>query len=90
MTEEVLEQTQATVDVTQPIIVDLGKQRPKRIKALKRGNGKLWDEVAEVLDEVKANLGEDASGKLLVPVILVYRRQNRRNRRGAFPLLPGN
>lgn len=87
MAEQVAEQTQVSAEVTQPIIVDLGKQRPKRIKALKQGNGKLWNEVVDVLDEVKGSLGEEAEGKILVPVILVYRKQSRRLRRG-FPILP--
>lgn len=87
MAEQVLDQA-GSVEVTQPIIVDLGKQRPKRIKALKKGEGKLWDEVGQVLEEVKANLGEDADGKVMVPVILVYRKQARRARRGGIPMLP--
>lgn len=88
MTDEVLEQTGVATEVTQPIFVDLGKQAPKRIKALKRGSGKLWTEVAEVLKEVKGSLGEEANGKILVPVLLVYRKQTRRGRRGVFPMLP--
>ncbi|MCC6191426.1 MAG: hypothetical protein IT318_20575 [Anaerolineales bacterium] len=87
MADQVAEQTKASAEVTQPILVDLGKQRPKRIKALKQGNGKLWKEVVDVLDEVKGSLGEEADGKIFVPVILVYRKQSRRFRRG-FPLLP--
>lgn len=87
MTEQVIEENGAAPEVTQPIFINLGKQSPKRIKALKQGSGKLWEEVADVLKEVKGSLGEEADGKILVPVILVYRKQPRR-RRGAFPLLP--
>jgi hypothetical protein len=80
--------TEGAGEVTQPIFIDLGKQKPKRIKALKQGEGKLWDEVIDVLQEVKGSLGEEANGKILVPVIMVYRKDSRRSRRGAFPLLP--
>ena len=87
MTDVVLEQTEAVVEITRPIIVDLGKQGSKRIKALKAGNGKLWDEVVDVLQEVKGSLGQEADGKVLVPVILVYRKQSRRFR-GGFGMMP--
>jgi hypothetical protein len=86
MTDKVLEQAkpESAIEVTQPIFIDLGKQKPKQIKALKQGDGKLWAEVADVLKEVKGSLGEEAKGKMLVPVIMVYRKQGRRSR---FPML---
>lgn len=74
-------------DVTQPIIVDLGKQRPKRIKQLKRGEGKLWDEVVDVIEEVSLQLGDEVDGKTIVPVILVYRKKGKK-RKALNPLLP--
>jgi hypothetical protein len=77
---------EATTDVTQPIIVDLGKQRPKRIKQLKRGEGKLWDEVVDVIEEVSAQLGDEVNGKTIVPVILVYGKKAKR--KALNPLLP--
>lgn len=79
-------QVDVTTDVTQPIIVDLGKQRPKRIKQLKRGEGKLWDEVVDVVEEVSAQLGDELNGKTIVPVILVYRKKEKRKARNS--LLP--
>ena len=36
------------------------------------------DDVARVLDQVQANFGEHAEGKVFVPVVLVYRRKARR------------
>jgi hypothetical protein len=79
-------QVEVTVDVTQPIIVDLGKQRPKRIKQLKRGRGKLWNEVVDVIEEVSAQLGDEVDGKTIVPVVMVYRKKSKR--RSVNPLLP--
>ena len=64
-----------TVEITPPIIVDLGKQRSKRIKALERGRGKLMDEVTDVLAQVHTSLGDEAEGKTLVPIIVLYERK---------------
>ena len=77
----VLDEEENVVEVTNPIIVDLGKQRPKRIKGLKRGEGKLMNEVADVLEEVVVNLGDEIDGKTLVPVILVYEKKKKRKQR---------
>ena len=82
------QQTESTADVTTPIIVDLGKQRKRRIKRLKKGRGKLWDEVADVLAEIQDSLGEEAEGKVLVPVVLVYRKKDRKYGKLPFPLFP--
>ena len=68
-----------STEMTQPVIIDLGKQRSKLIKELKNGEGELWEEVLEVADEVKEMLGAEAEGKVLIPVILLY--QERPNRR---------
>ena len=67
-------------EVTQPIIINLGKKRRKHIKRLKKGKGKLWDEVLDVLEEVEASMGEDAEGKTIVPVVMVYRQKSKRRR----------
>jgi hypothetical protein len=67
-----------------PIIVDLGKKKRKDIRRLKRGQGKLMDEVAETLTQVRNNLGPDADYKQLVPVVIVY-RQKRKGGSGIVP-----
>ena len=61
-----------------PIVVSLGKESRKRIRQLKRGRGKLVDEVAHVMDQVRTSFGDHAEGKVLVPVVLVYRSKRRR------------
>ena len=74
------------VEVVTPIIIDLGKVKRKRIKALKKGRGRLVDEVAEVLEEVRASLGDDGAGKQLVPIVMIYRRKRRKKKyEGFFP-----
>jgi len=75
-----------------PVIIDLGKEKKGRIKDLKRGRGRLMAEVAAVLGEVRAGLGDDADSKQLVPVLLIYKQKRKRRRnnwngsnRGFFP-----
>jgi hypothetical protein len=72
------------VDVTEPIFLNLGKQKRKRIKNLMKGKGKLWDEVEDVIDEVSIMLDDELEGKTIVPLILVYRRKPRRKRNRGF------
>jgi len=70
-----------------PIILDLGKKKRKVIKALKRGRGRLVDEVAQTLQEVRMGLSpEEAQGKEFVPIVLIYRRKQKK-RRGLGGLL---
>ncbi|HEX8501800.1 MAG TPA: hypothetical protein VF659_14550 [Pyrinomonadaceae bacterium] len=68
-----------SVEVTgvAPIIVDLGKVKKRRIKDLKRGRGRLVDEVSNVLNQVSAGLGDEAGNKQLVPIVLIYKKKNR-------------
>jgi hypothetical protein len=61
-----------------PIVINLGKQRRKRIKDLKRGRGVLMDEVMQTMAQVTGQLGADANGKVLVPVVLIYREKPKR------------
>jgi len=57
-----------------PVVVDLGKQKSKTLKALKNGEGPLMQDVARVLEEVRAKSPELAS-KELVPVVILYRKK---------------
>jgi hypothetical protein len=68
----------ATSEVTPPIIVSLGAEKQKRIKRLKRGQGPLMDEVTAAVDQARVGMGEQAAGKVFVPVVLIYRRRERR------------
>ena len=77
-----------------PIIMDLGKEKRKRIKDLKRGRGKLMAEIARVMNETQMSLGSDADGRELIPVVLIYKQKKRRKRGGLalpipFPFLGG-
>ncbi len=72
-----------------PIILDLGKTSKKNIRQAKQGQGKLMLDVQDAMTEVTASLGDKANGQQLVPVVLLYRKKNRRGRRGGgiFPVL---
>ena len=87
----VKEATTTLAEMTQPVIIDLGKQRSKSIKELKNGEGELWEEVLEVADEVKEMLGAEAEGKVLIPVIMLYQEKPGRRRidleKLIFPLM---
>jgi hypothetical protein len=64
-----------------PIVLDLGKQRRRRIKELRRGEGKLMDEVNASIEELRTAGALKPDAQTVVVVV----RQKRRNARG----LPG-
>jgi hypothetical protein len=83
--------TVVSADMTQPVIVDLGKQKARSLRELKKGEGNLWDEVLDVAEEVKEMLGAEAEGKVFIPIIMLYQEKSRRRRldldKIIFPLL---
>ena len=85
------ESVKTSAEMTQPVIIDLGKQRSRALKDLKKGEGKLWDEVLDVAEEVKDMLGEEANGKVFVPIVMLYQEKSGRRRldldKIMFPLL---
>ena len=70
----------STPEIVAPIIVSLGKKKKKAIKQLKRGKGSTMDEVMDVVDQVQQTLGDQATGKIIVPVVVIYQRKQRRVR----------
>jgi hypothetical protein len=81
------EDIKTSTEMTQPIIIDLGKQKNRTLKSLKKGKGKLWNEVLDVVEEVKNTLGTEADGKVLVPIIMIYREKPKRKRRNLERIL---
>ncbi len=57
-----------------PIIVDLGRKKRKAVKRLRRGSGKLMDEVNVTLQELR-NAG--TIGANVQPVIIVVSERRR-------------
>jgi hypothetical protein len=66
------------------VVVNLGSAKSKRIKELKRGTGTLVGKVKAAVQLVAADLGPDAEGKTLVPVVVVYKQRlsDKKKRRG--------
>jgi len=63
-----------------PVIIDLGKKRSKAIKSLKRGRGKLVNEVDQAVAEVVESLGAEAQQKEVLPVVLIYKKKQKRGK----------
>jgi hypothetical protein len=70
----------APAEIITPIIVSLGKKKKKALKRLKRGEGRAMDEIMDVVEQVQTNLGDQAAGKIIVPVVVIYRKKERRFR----------
>jgi hypothetical protein len=76
--------TENDLEVTEPIIIDLGKQKAKRIKKMLKGRGKLWFEVEDVIAEVNEMLAEELEGKTIIPLIIVYEKKPKQKRLGGM------
>ena len=59
------------------VVVDIGKHRGKRVRALRRGKGPLLGKVEQLIEEMKAE-GQLESGAQTV-VIVVERKKKRMN-----------
>ena len=64
-----------------PVVVDLGRHRRKRVRDLRRGKGKLMDDVSSALDELRAAGTIPADAQAVVVVV----RQKRRRLRTLIP-----
>lgn len=65
---------------TAPIILDLGKKKKRALKDLQRGRGRLVDDVEQSLEEIRLSLGDELAGKQLVPIVIVYKRKNKKRK----------
>ncbi len=65
-----------------PVVLDLGKRRRKQIRQLRRGQGKLLDDINGAVEELRiaGTLRADAQ-----PVIVVVQQKRRRARAGFLP-----
>ena len=79
------ESTAPEIEVVTPVIVDMGKTKKKQIKRLKQGRGLLMDEVVDVLDEVADALGDELEGKMMVPIVILYKEKPKKRTRIKFP-----
>jgi hypothetical protein len=72
------------------VVINMGQIPRKKIKQLKRGTGKLVEEVRDAVELAAARLGDEASGKVLVPTVVVYREKppKKVRRGGAYGVCP--
>lgn len=63
----------------QPIVLDMGKARTKRLKEIYKGEGKLTDQIHDAIQQVRASFGADAHAEF-VPVVLIYRNKPKKRR----------
>src|SRR5262249_40442307 len=66
-----------------PLVVDLGRKKDKQIKKLRKGDGRLMDDVFELLERLRTGGQLGASAP---PVVLVVKQKPRRPR-GPFAAL---
>lgn len=75
----------AAADATSQVIIDLGKHRRKRVKALRRGEGPLVADVNAAIAELKAAGTIGASSQTVVVIV----RQKTRRSAALKGLVPG-
>jgi hypothetical protein len=75
------------VDVKEqlPLVLDFGKQKKKRITQLKRGEGALRAKIDAAVREAQARLGQS---KEIIPVVVLYRKKDRRKAKGLSMFAP--
>jgi len=69
------------LNVTTPIIVDLGLTRIAEVDALLASGGTLGEEVREALRLVGTRIDVDRGKRTLVPVVVTYSRRRTRPKR---------
>ena len=64
-------------DRSAPVVLDLGKQRRKRIKQLRKGEGRLLDDINGAIEELRT---VGTIGALSQPVVIVVREKARKTK----------
>ncbi|HRY16175.1 MAG: hypothetical protein KDJ31_01555 [Candidatus Competibacteraceae bacterium] len=70
-------ETLSATSATDCLVLDLGKQKKKRIKKMRRGQGMLMGEVQDTLSNLRANGAIDANAR---PVIIVVREKPKKKK----------
>lgn len=74
-----LRQPKSSDDSTEaPIVVNLGKAKRKQIKRLKKGKGRLMEEIRLTVEELKKD--QSAAGREIVPIVFFCREKRPRVR----------
>jgi hypothetical protein len=67
----------STPTASAPIVLDLGKQRKKRVKELRRGEGRLMDEVNASIEELRTAGALSGDAQAVVVIVREKRRKTR-------------
>lgn len=62
-------------DRSAPVVLDLGRQRRKKIKQLRRGEGRLLDDINGAIEELRT---VGTIGALSQPVVIIVREKARK------------
>ena len=78
-----VETARTSMSTNSPVIIDLGKRKRKAVKRLRRGEGKLLDDVNGAVAELRTagTLSSDVQ-----PVIVIVREKRRDKLKSLFPL----
>ena len=66
-----------------PVIVDLGRRRKKLVRRLRKGTGKLMDEVQAAIGEIQRTGRISANAQ---PIIVVVTQKPKSKRFGGMPM----
>ena len=66
-------------------ILDLGKKSGKQIRRLKKRRGKLVPDVNRAVADAVANLGDEAKGKKILPIVVLYKKKRKSGKGGGLP-----
>lgn len=69
--------TLGETETGKPFVLHLGKVRKKHIKLLKKGQGRLMDEVNSAVEHIR-NHSTLGSKKELVPIVVIYRQKDKK------------
>ena len=61
--------------MTSPLVIKMGKISKRRAKQIEQGSGGIADEVSEAMGQVARQLGEEANEKVLLPIVVVYKKK---------------
>lgn len=62
-------------------VVDLGTEKGSAVRDLKRGRGKLLDEIADTVADIEASIADEAVAKNLIPVVMIVERKRSRKKK---------
>jgi len=81
------ETSEETSEENNTVLLDMGKQKPKRVKQLRKGKGKLLDDVYTAIEELQEAgvIGANAQ-----PVVVIVERKSDDLPMPSVPFFPKN